>query len=229
MIATSILIALAAAAAIFFIIVRCKKGGAIAIMIKTLASVLFIAVAVAGILSVPVIEKWMIFILFGLVFGLIGDIVLDCKVVYPESNAIYLTSGMLSFGIGHAMFFVAMLTKYNFNLTVLFIAIAIALPLAFIIGFGGKLLRLDYGKFKAHSIAYAFILIFMCAYSVGLFVVGEPTLQISIGLVLFLISDLALSTMYFGGKLTSKPLIAFNHATYYAAQICIAALIFFAA
>ena len=46
-------------------------------------------------------------------------------------------------------------------------------------------------------------------------------------MVLFLLSDLVLTQMYFGGKPRDKVLCTVNHALYYAAQICIACYVFF--
>ena len=47
------------------------------------------------------------------------------------------------------------------------------------------------------------------------------------GAAFFLLSDLVLTEMYFGGKPRDKVLCTVNHALYYAAQICIACYVFF--
>ena len=223
------MIALASAAAIFFIVMRVTKGGVVAMLTKALASVFFIGLGVAGAVTINGNTDASVFLLFGLVMGLIGDIILDLKVVYPESNNIYLTSGMVSFSIGHIFYFIAisLLVGSKFNLTTLLICIAIAIGLAAIIMFLSKPLKLEFGKFFAISAGYAFVLVFMGAYSVALAITTCPyMLLMAIGMILFLLSDLVLSTMYFGGKEKDKFMIIVNHALYYAAQICIATFIF---
>ena len=78
-------------------------GGVIGTMLKALASIGFIAVAITaifmgGVTGDGISVRPAIFIVAGLIMGLIGDIVLDLKVVYQrsEEEGIYLTSGMVS-------------------------------------------------------------------------------------------------------------------------------------
>ena len=49
----------------------------------------------------------------------------------------------------------------------------------------------------------------------------------SVGALLFLLSDLVLSGMYFGENKNTKGNIILNHTLYYAAQFCMAATILF--
>ena len=149
-----------------------------------------------------------------------------------EEEGLYLTAGMVSFGIGHIMYFVAVMLYLGaeVNWTVLGISLAIAVVVAVAMVFGGeKLLKLSFGKFKIHSLIYAFMLVFMGALSVALCISMKSTkmLLFAIGMILFFLSDAVLSTMYFGGKPKDKLLIIVNHALYYAAQICIATFMFY--
>lgn len=213
--------------------------GVIVTMLKTLASLGFIAIAMTAIFmhSETVNIKSAIFIVAGLIMGLIGDIVLDLKVVYlksPEEGA-YLTSGMVSFGIGHIFFFTAMMLYFGkavLPLSVIGICIAVAAVVAFAMVFGGeKLMGFRFGKFTVHSILYAFVLLFMGAIGVAAWVKGKainPHVPLfAVGMILFLLSDVVLTQMYFGGKGKDKFLCLVNHALYYAAQICIAAFVFY--
>ena len=72
---------------------RSASGGVTAMFAKAAASVAFIAIAVAGLYEGA--PRTGLFVLAGLVFGLIGDIVLDLKVVYLEQpeEGVYLTGG----------------------------------------------------------------------------------------------------------------------------------------
>ena len=78
---------------------KSERGGVVAMFAKTAASLGFISIAVAGLYEGA--SRAALFVLFGLVFGLIGDMVLDLKVVYLEKpeEGVYLTGGMASFGM----------------------------------------------------------------------------------------------------------------------------------
>lgn len=234
-----VMIIIASVLAIAFMAVRVTagaksvQGGVIAMFAKTVASLGFIAIGVAAFYKGVDNASAAIFVLAGLIFGLIGDMVLDMKVVYlkqPEEG-IYLTGGMASFGIGHIMFLTAVCLFLGDTVTLPLVGICVAVSavLAFAMIFGGeRLMGLKFGKFTVHSLLYAFILLFMSALSIGLCVVMKSTkmLQFAIGMVLFLLSDIVLTSMYFGGRAKDKSLCVVNHALYYAAQICIASFIY---
>ena len=212
---------------------RDTNGGVISMLVKTVASLGFIAIGVTAFyIGVEKVQA-AIFIMAGLIFGLIGDIVLDMKVIYhkqPEEG-IYLTGGMISFGIGHVMYLVAVILFLGdvVKLPLIGICVAIAALLACAMVFGGeKFMGLRFGKFTIHSLVYGFCLMFMSAFAIGLCIVMKSTkiLQFAIGMILFLLSDVVLSMMYFGGRPKDKSLCVINHALYYAAQICIASFIF---
>lgn len=210
------------------------KGAIIAMCVKILASLGFIAIGVAALFSGVENQKAAAFFLFGLVFGLIGDIVLDLKVVYlkqPEEG-LYLTCGMASFAIGHIMYLVGivMLLGDTITLPLIGICVAIAALVSFGMVYGGeKLMKFRFGKFTIHTLVYGFILVFMGALSVGVCIVMKSSYAalFAVGMMLFFLSDAVLSMMYFGGRPRDKALAVINHSLYYAAQICIAAFIFF--
>lgn len=236
-----VMIIVASLLTIAFIVVRVTigakdiSGGIIAMLVKVLASLGFIGIGVAGIYSGTNNVQAAIFVIFGLIMGLIGDIVLDLKVVYAGKKEadIYLTSGMVSFGIGHIFYFVAISlflgsTAANGALIGVCLAIAAIGAFAMILG-GEKLLKFNFGKFTIHSLIYAFMLIFMCAFTIGCGIVvkGSKMALFASGMILFLLSDIVLTQMYFGGRPKDKTLCAINHILYYAAQICIATSIFY--
>lgn len=210
------------------------SGGVAAMFAKTAASIGFIAIAVAGLYEGADNFRAALFVLFGLVFGLIGDMVLDLKVVYLEQpeEGVYLTGGMVSFGIGHAMFLTALCLFAGEFATGGVIGASVAIAAVMACGtvlLGGKLLGLRFGRFTTHSLLYAFILIFMSAFSIGLCISmrSAKLVLFAVGMALFLLSDLVLTQMYFGGKPRDKVLCTVNHTLYYAAQICIACYVFF--
>lgn len=216
---------------------KSNVNGVIAMLIKTLASLAFIAIGFTGVLTLDHFSKGALFIIAGQVLGMIGDIVLDLKVVYQgkKEEGVYLTGGMASFGVGHILFFVAILlylTSSVLSMAVIGICIAVAAVAAFAIIFGGeKFMGFKFGKFTIHSIVYGFLLVFMSAISIAGWVLygkTNPHMPVfSIGMILFFLSDIFLTQMYFGGKPDDKTLCIVNHALYYAAQICVASFVFY--
>ncbi len=212
-------------------------NGVIGTLIKTVASLGFIAIGFTAVLTMQKFSAGALFIIGGQIFGMIGDLVLDLKVVYQKKSeeGVYLTGGMVAFGLGHIMFFVAILmylTSAVLSLAVIGICVAVAAVVAFAIVFGGeKLMGLRFGKFTVHSVIYGFLLIFMSAISIAgwaLYGKENPHMPVfSVGMILFFLSDVFLTQMYFGGRPNDKLLCVINHSLYYAAQICVAAFIFY--
>lgn len=246
-------LALGVIATVFFLYVRVKHGGVKGVLTKTLASVFFILTAVFSFIAKKevVSVEFGSLVIMGLVFGLIGDIVLDLKVVYPADGDMYLFSGMASFALGHICYLtaiyleVAKIISIEANLIVLLVPMAIAVVFALLAVLGGPLMKLKYGKFTAPSLIYAFLLAFMmCATGAALIVTkGLSPLWIVmfVGAVMFVVSDLILSQQYFfvvkktnenGEEVIERPkamtpsLVIVNHATYYIAQFLIAMSIF---
>ena len=216
---------------------KSNVNGVIGTFIKALGSLGFIAIGFTAVLTMQQFSAGALFIIGGQIFGMIGDIVLDLKVVYQKKSeeGTYLTGGMVAFGLGHIMFFVAILlylTSNVLSLAVIGICIAVAAVVAFAIVFGGeKLMGFRFGKFTIHSVVYGFLLIFMSAISIAgwaLYAKENPYMPVfSVGMILFFLSDVFLTQMYFGGKADDKLLCVSNHSLYYAAQICVASFIFY--
>jgi hypothetical protein len=224
-----ITLAITIALSIVFIAVRTLKGGLAAFLTKTLASFSLVAstFVVMGLVDSQY-KLVMALIGIGLLCGMIGDMVLDLKVIY-DNDKVYLNSGMLSFGLGHISYFIG-LTFYAVKLNInLLLPILISVGGAILLTAGtilsSKTMKLDFGKYLWQTISYSFALTFMAIYSLMLAINGGVWL-LFVGFVLFFLSDIVLSFQYFGGKIKSKPLIVINHALYYSAQIVIFASMF---
>lgn len=224
-----------------FIYLRVKKGGLAGLISKTVASFAFIFFALlllATKMGINLNSSYAnVFLILGLICGLIGDVLLDLKVVYPFHKDTYLYSGMTSFLIGH-LFYITSLFLFAQNqinlfaeklLPLLFILLG-ACALTIIIYFvSTKVIKLKYEKFSKLVNIYSFVLIFTTILSIYISCIVNilPMYILSIGFVLFLLSDLVLSMQYFGDKLHDKKLIIINHSLYYLAQIIIAMFLFF--
>lgn len=217
--------------AIAFMVMRVWKGGLAGVIVKTLASVAFVSTGVLGIAMSELCNKVpLALIVIGLLCGMVGDILLDLKVVY-DNDKFYLNFGMLSFGLGHVAYFTAfsMLALATMDSLLLPILIAVGAAVVLTVGtvFGGiKMMKLDFGKFLWQTIAYSFVLTFMMAYTLVLAIMGGGMWLTFVGLLLFFLSDVVLSTQYFGGQLHNKVFIVINHTLYYAAQIILAIIVF---
>ena len=235
MLACYILGGLSLLSVVLFLVVRVTKGGPLGIVTKAFASFTFMALAIVGALKNG-FDTMGALIILGLLCGLIGDIVLDNKVVYKEHNDIYLNSGMLSFGVGHIFYFIAAtlvmvtLNKEGQAISTSTVNFLIALGISIVLSTGimllSKPLKLNFGKFFYQTLAYTLILTFMSAYSVILAIAVPALWSFALGICLIFLSDLILSNQYFGGQQDNKLFIILNHAIYYLGQIAIAVSLF---
>jgi uncharacterized membrane protein YhhN len=99
MIATYILGALSLVLCIVFCIFRSKQANVWSLALKTSASLAFV---LCGLFAINATASYTstLFIIAGLVFGLVGDIVLDLKIMYPTQSNQYFVTGTSAFAIG---------------------------------------------------------------------------------------------------------------------------------
>ena len=202
-----------------------------AVYLKTLVSVLFVAVGVYGAYrSIGAGKEALLcpFVLMGLLFGLLGDIWLDLKYVFPEKDEPFTYAGFLVFGIGHILYVAGLLLTWppvGKPLTAI-----LPILLALLVSAGNAVLEkpmgLRYGKMKSTVIVYGFLLFSTVTVSGTLAMTHGwqvPALNLFfVGGILFALSDLVLSGTYFG-KGKDRPVdIILNYLSYYPAQFLIA-------
>lgn len=218
-------------ATVVFLVLRVKRGGIAALYAKAVASLCFIATAVAATnenRSFLGFGSWMT---IGLVCGLLGDVWLDLKWIYLQDKDSYLYSGFIFFLIGHICFITAVFNASPYTPLSAVIAAAAALVIAVIAVLLEKPLKMHYGKFKWIVFLYSFTLSMTMTMAMVTAVITEfQTMWIvmSVGGLLFLLSDLVLSGMYFGEGKNTKFNVILNHSLYYAAQFIMAATVLFA-
>ncbi|MGN0559426.1 MAG: lysoplasmalogenase family protein [Candidatus Fimenecus sp.] len=214
-----------------FLVLRVKRGGIAALYAKAVASLCFIATAIAATNENRLFLDFGSFMTFGLVFGLLGDVWLDLKWIYLQDKDSYLYSGFIFFLLGHVCFVTAVFKVGPYTPSSLIVAFAAALVIAFVAILMEKPLKMHYGKFKWIVFLYSFMLALTMTMAMTLAVItgfDKMWTVMSVGGLLFLLSDLVLSGMYFGeGKNTSFNIVL-NHTLYYAAQFIMAATILFA-
>ena len=226
-----LLTVLGLAVLIFYVREKLRAYSVKALILKSLVSCLFIATGFAGLYFNP--SRFALFVVAGLVCGILGDIWLDLKYVYPSDDCPYTYAGFISFAVGHVLFLSGLLLDFGSGAEIgkvlLFFGISVLLGFATVLS--GPLMKLDYGKFRGISMLYgpllfATMLISLClAMSRGFSNMGLN--MMFVGGVLFALSDLVLSGTYFGvGK--DRPVdIILNYAFYYGAQFVIALSVLF--
>ena len=198
-----------------------------AVLLKSVVSVQFIAVAVLGwYLSSRGILG--IFVIIGLTFGLLGDIWLDLKYVFRNYDDQFTYAGFASFGIGHILYIAGLLSQYmsSMKLSYLVLPIILGTLLSLCNAVLEKPMKLHYGKMKGIVIGYG-VLLFSTVLLSGSLALAKswqnPTLNLFFaGSVIFALSDLVLSGTYFGvGKERPVDIIS-NYILYYGGQFLIA-------
>ena len=222
-----------AAALTSFLITCNKKRSVTGVFNKATVSVFFIITAVIGLFNVinSSIVQYGLFTICGLVFGLLGDIFLDQKWVYPDDNAKYLNCGFIVFGIGHIIYTFSMFRFYSLGIKDVIFPAAFMVVVWVASTIIGKLQHQVYGEFKLILNIYTVVIAFMVGTSIWLAITqfSVATLVYAIGAVFFLLSDLILSPMYFKEGSNTPINMVLNHITYYIGQYMIALSIFFIA
>lgn len=223
-----------------FLFYRTKKGGLAGLFSKIVASLCFVLLAIFLAITKMNTSYYgglaIALLIAGLVCGLIGDVLLDLKVMYAFHEKQYLVAGMTAFFVAHLFNTSAILVIINSQINLflkwqtLLLIVGGCLLLTLVTWFVNiKMLKLNYQKHSFIVNAYSFILFLTTALSIYSCFLGLNIFMplLAIGFVFFLFSDLVLSTQYFGGKQNNTNLTFVNHLLYYVAQIIIASFIYF--
>ena len=159
-------------------------------------------------------------IIFGLVFGLIGDQLLAMRFISPERHDVFLVSGAVAFAVGHGMYLAAMwsLDSGAWLFALAFLAVGLAAAYAYILRH-----PLRAGKLLTPAMIYIAFVVSVAALAASLLTRGQGVraLLLLLGGILFAASDCVLTVRSFGEKRTTRQTV-FIHASYYAAQLLIA-------
>ncbi|WP_346886789.1 lysoplasmalogenase [Clostridium sp. UBA4395] len=191
-------------------------------IVKTITSLLFIAICVSSCKILYFNTQYFIFILFALITSLIGDVFLAFNTNEEDEVSKMFVYGLISFSIAHIFFSLAFatLTPVLIWHVLLFILISIIsiLFLNLIKGFDFK------GAYKL-VVTYSIIISFMVTRALSLTpLIHEnflSTILIIVGACLFFLSDLILCFIYFHKKSPSY-MTALNLLCYYVGQGLIA-------
>lgn len=226
-----VLLALAVLATAAFIVLEVRHRHLDAIFLKGFASFCFIALAASslvfrGILggTAPTDGDLLhaALLLAGLVLGLMGDVFLALRPLRPkEENQRIILGGTITFALGHTFYLSALFVRFGLNAWVFTAAIL----LTGAINVASAYLRMNWGKLQFPSLVYTFIVFLFGGQALFGWIdagaAADWTLALAVGGILFAVSDLILSQIYFKDKETA-PYVVWNLTTYYGAQILIA-------
>ncbi|MBQ9448308.1 MAG: hypothetical protein IJU60_00345 [Acholeplasmatales bacterium] len=232
MVACFIIVGIALALLVYYIIIKCQKYDLKELFFKTIISTLFVVLALVATYNSGKFTIFNLFVIIGLVLGLIGDILLDLKNIDLERTVGYTYGGFVAFGLGHIMYMTGLIMTY-FKGNALFIICPIILDIiiSIITLVMEKPLKLNYGSMKPTVFCYALCLFGTFSFALSLaiqngFAVTSLNMFL-VGATLFAISDLVLSGTYFG-KDKERPIdFIMNYIPYYGAQYVIAFLLLF--
>ena len=218
-----------------FLYFRVKEKRFIAVIVKGLASLMFILTAlVAWLCSKNPDHLFGVFVLLGLSFGLLGDVFLDIKFMDKKREFLFTSLGFISFGIGHIFFISGLFVNFfDFSANVLYIVIPliVTLILVAVVILMEKVSPIRYGNMKPFAIVYGFVL-FACvtlymSTSIQSGWKNATVAVMAVSLISFALSDLILNKTYFAPNCTGPAYIISNHVIYYIAQFGIAISLFF--
>lgn len=209
---------------------KCYKQRSVAgVFIKNLTSIFFLFTGASAMFYNEGFWKYGALILLGGVFGMLGDIYLDQKWVYPEHKDQYLTTGFTVFGIGHFFFIAAICMDAGFGIKDMIVPVLVGAVVCIFTIATEKLFKNDFGKFRLIVAIYCLVIGTMAGTALWAAIQTGGAVEyivFTVGGVLFLLSDIVLSDMYFGKDKNTSTRFIINHGTYYAAQFLIAFTVF---
>lgn len=201
-----------------FIITEALKKYKVAVVLKGLASSVFV---ILGLLSIPYCSKANFAgnVLIGLILGCIADILLNLRYVFEKKGQLIFLVGILVFLAGHVMYLVALIPQVKMYYIGLGIGVVLT---AFLMSY---ILRVVTAKlpFKIFGVFYigAIMMMTCVAWQNVLFNWSNGALLFGVGAIFFLISDIVLILNTFTEK-TRFTLRIVNLSLYYVGQLMIA-------
>ena len=200
------------------------------LIFKSVSSLCYLLTAVFALIGNPSAFTYGSLLIMGGALGLVGDILLDLKGLYKQDEAIYLKGGFIFFLVGHVFYISAVI----FSVKPAWYIVLIGAVISIIVGIStvamANVMKVHYGKYRrivAIYVAFLAMTTIMSAAAAILSHFSKAYILMTVGAVLFMLSDVVLSGTFFGrGK--DKPRDYFiNHFLYYAAQYLIASSILF--
>lgn len=233
MIVAIILLVLGALMSAVFIASKVINYSLKTIIFKTIASLFFVALAIYLAIVVPGNTLYKVFLVLGLFFGLLGDVLLGFKYITTKTKHIWILAGMFAFAFGHICYITALFIQYYvpghwwFILLPFITAICIS-GLYMVVS---RKIGINFGKMLPFGIFYLMCLTSMVSTALYMNILHSfsitPLLMFFIGSLFFITSDFMLTGAYFKAGKRPKAYNAIYSVCYYVAQFVIAFSLFF--
>ena len=207
------------AAEIAFIVFEHRKKMLSALLLKALASLLFVLGGLFA-FSLAVRPHFARLVLIGLMLGAIGDVCLNLRFLLTDGARRAFLLGIASFLLGHVAYVLALISCAPAAL--LYALPAAAVVSFFLIRFVLSRIEVD-GAIKTFGIVYLCVVFLMACVALTLFLLEPQSVGRAIfaaGGVLFAASDVLLILGQFGRR-TYRGFRALNLSLYYVGQVCI--------
>lgn len=207
-----------------FIKVEHDENYVLADILKGSAALMFVLIGLFGYKMNVNPSAFSFKIFLGLIFGMIGDILLNLRFVFPKNSQKIFLAGIAAFLIGHILYLIALIpyAKHLLMATVIGALLSTAL-LAYIF----KTMEVK-TAFKIFGVVYLSAVIVMTCFAIdaALFANSLSATVYAIGAVLFTLSDIVLIFNTFSG-VTRFSLRITNLSLYYLGQLLIALSLYF--
>lgn len=234
MIVSIVLLSLGAIMSSIFIASKVINYSFKTIVFKTIASLMFVALGIYLFVTVQGHFLLKLFLLLGLIFGMLGDTLLGFKYITTKTKTIWILAGMFAFAFGHLFYLIGLFLEYYVPGHVIFVFLpfitalvlcGIYLVIAKKVGihFGKKLLpfALFYLLLLSSMLCTSFYMALLHGFSI------TQSVMFFIGALFFAASDSMLTGAYFKKGQRPKAYLAIYSVCYYLAQFIIAFSLFF--
>ncbi len=204
---------------------KTQKINALTVVLKMACSLAFLSIPVIG---GALHSEWGYahYVFIGLLLAFWGDLFLELKLLFPKHDARYSYLGFGSFILTHVFYVWAMMTAFQPSDQLWLLSILAGVGIVLFVVFTERPMGLNYGRFRPITLVYTFVLGGASVLALSLWWLqgdaAPAVMLLVLGMVLFLLSDLALSQLYFGPTRWVKSHIVVNCITYYLAQFLIA-------
>lgn len=200
------------------------------LLFKSVSSLCYLLTAVFALIENSGAYTYGSLIIMGGALGLVGDILLDLKGIYPAEEKVYLKGGFIFFLVGHIFYTLSII--YSTHMKWYFVVGAVVVSA--ILGIGtvlmANVMKVHYGAYRRIVAVYVgFLSLTTVTAIISAITTGfqKGYVLLAIGSVLFLLSDAVLSNTFFGRGKDKPHHLFINHFLYYAGQYLIAASVMF--
>ncbi len=208
-----------------FIFTEHREKYLLADILKGSASLIFVLIGLKAYQTVNFAFNRQL--LIGLVFGLIGDVLLNLRYVFPKQGQKIFLIGIVAFLIGHIMYLLALIPQARHILW--YCAIPGAVAAACLLAYIFKTMEVK-KAFKIFGVFYLGAIMILNCVAAGNLIANPSAFTglFAAGAVFFLVSDIVLILNTFGSE-TRQSLRVTNVSLYYVGQLLIALSLRFAA